>query len=130
MSSEQTPTAPDGLPALARYLDIVLVVAAAPIMLLIGVAGAGYAIGGGTWIAVRAVGVGVERYASASSDASRQIAIRLGYLLGRLFVLAFAVILARQISRSDGLAALFVIVGAYTIGLAISFATRPKRASR
>ena len=116
---------------LLRYLDVVLVLLAAPILLLIGVSAGGYAIGGGTWIAMRAIGVGVERYAGSTGDAGRQIGIRLGYLLGRLFVLALAVILARRSgSRGDGLAALLLIVGAYTVQLAISCAARPRRSAK
>ena len=42
---------------LLRFFDVALVVVAAPIMLLIGVPAAGYLIGAGAWIALRAVGV-------------------------------------------------------------------------
>ena len=49
-------------------------------------------------------------------------------MLGRLFLLALAVILVRKgEGADDGLAALLVIAFAYTIGLAISFANRPRR---
>jgi hypothetical protein len=109
-----------------RYLDIVLVALAAPIMLLIGVSPSGYLIGAGVWIALRAVGVAVERYATTTTEASRQIGIRLGYMLGRLFVLAIVVILVRKSDGQDaGLAALGVIVGAFTIQLAVSAIGRP-----
>lgn len=109
-----------------RYLDLVLVVVAAPIMLLLGVSPSGYLIGAGVWIALRALGIAVERYATTTSEASRQIGIRLGYMLGRLFVLAITVILVRKSDGQDaGLAALGVIVGAFTIQLAVSAIERP-----
>jgi hypothetical protein len=68
----------------------------------------------------------VERYASATTEASRSIGIRLGYMLARLFVLAIVVILVRKGDGQDaGLAALAVIVFAFTIQLAVSAVARP-----
>src|SRR5436305_13850307 len=88
---------PESPVGIVRYLDVVLVALAAPIMLLIGVSASGYLIGAVVWIALRALGIGVERYAAAATtDPSRAIGIRLGYMLGRLFVLAIAVILVRK----------------------------------
>jgi hypothetical protein len=113
------------LSPLVTYLDVILVVLAAPILLLIGVPAAGYAIGGGAWIVLRAVGILVENTA-ARVDVRRQVSLRMAYMLGRLFLLALAVIVARNSgSRDDGLTALFVIVGAFTIQLALSALTRP-----
>jgi hypothetical protein len=100
-------------------------VVAAPILLLIGVPALGYGLGAGTWIVLRAVGVGIET-GLRDRDARAQIGVRLGYMLGRLFLLALAVIVARQSSKDDGLTALAVIVVAFTIQLAISAAIRPR----
>jgi hypothetical protein len=113
--------------ALLRYFDVALLVVAAPIMLLIGVPAAGYLVGAGAWIALRAAGIAVERVADAVRDARQQIGLRLGYMLGRLFLLALAVILVRQSSGRDaGLAALAVVVFAFTVALVISAVTRPR----
>jgi hypothetical protein len=112
-------------------MDVVLVVVAAPIMLLIGVSAAGYCIAGGTWIALRGLGVGVERYAAATPDANRQIGVRMGYMLGRLFTLAIVVILVRKSDGQDaGLAALAVVVFAFTAQLVMSAFTRPRSSRR
>jgi hypothetical protein len=109
-----------------RYLDLVLLALGAPIMLLIGVSPAGYLIAAGVWAALRAIGVGVER-AGAGSVAGRDVAIRLTYMLGRLFALAMTIILVRRgDGRDAGLAALLVIVFAFTIQLGISAMTRPR----
>jgi hypothetical protein len=108
------------------FFDVALVLVAAPIMLLIGVPALGYGLGAGAWLALRLVGLGVDRAALATSDARRQIALRMAYMLGRLFLLAFAVILARQNSKGDGLAALAVIVIAFTVQLVTSALTRPR----
>jgi hypothetical protein len=115
------------MPVLLRYADVVLLLLAAPIVLLIGASAVGYGVGAGAWIVLRVVGVGVDRVADAAS-ASSQISLRLGYLMGRLFLLALAVILVRNGSGRDaGLTCLLVIVFAFTIALASSI---PGRAGR
>jgi len=112
--------------SLLNYFDVALVIVAAPIMLLIGVPALGYGLGAGAWIVLRAVGVAVE-HGIAGRDPRTQISARLGYMLGRLFLLALAVIIARQSGgRDDGLTALAVIVVAFTIELGISAANRPR----
>lgn len=112
---------------LVAYLDVVLVLLVAPIALLTGVSAVGYGAGGGAWLVLRAVGVAVERTASASSDARQQISLRMAYMLGRLFLLALAVILARRHSQNAGLAALIVVVVAFTVQLATAALSRPRR---
>jgi hypothetical protein len=108
-----------------RYFDVVLLVVAAPIMLLIGVPASGYCIGAAAWIILRAIGVGVQR-AATTVDINGAIAIRLGYMLGRLFALAITVILVRKSDgRDPGLAALVVVVFAFTVQLATSALSRP-----
>jgi hypothetical protein len=115
------------MPPLLRYFDVALLALAAPVLLLIGVPAAGYAVGAGAWIGLRVVGVAVERYASTTDDQTRMISVRLAYMLIRLFALALAVILVRRgEGQNGGLTALLVIVFAYTIQLATSFATRPR----
>ena len=85
----------------ARYLDVLIILVAAPILLLIGVSPVGYAAGAGAWIVLRLVGVGVERYA-ATADARNQIGVRLAYLLARVFLLALTVILVRRGAGKTG----------------------------
>jgi len=112
---------------LLAYLDVVVLVVAAPIMLLIGVPAVGYLVGAGAWIVLRAAGVAVERLIAATDDPRREVTLRLAYLMGRLFGLAIAVILVRNGSgRDDGLTALVVIVFAFTTQLILSFLTRAR----
>ena len=112
---------------LLSYLDVVLIVLAAPIMLLIDVPAGGYLTAMGVWIVLRAIGVAVDRYATASGDARMQISARLGYMLARLFILALTVVLARKaFGKDDGLTALVVIVFAFTVQLGTSALTRPR----
>ena len=114
--------------SLLRFVDVLLLLVAAPIMILIGVSAVGYAVGAGAWIVLRALGVPIERLASDTKDPGRQIGIRLGYMLARLFLLALAVILVRKGSGQDaGLTALAVVVFAFTVQLAVSAISRPRR---
>jgi hypothetical protein len=109
------------------YMDLVLLVVAAPIMLLIGVSASGYCIAAGSWVLLRLLGVGVERYAAATQEANRQIGVRMGYMLGRLFTLAIVVILVRKSDGQDaGIAALAVVVFVFTAQLVLSALTRPR----
>ena len=129
--SLSTPAANEGTLTVLAYFDVVLLVVAAPIMLLIGVPAVGYLVGAGAWIALRAVGLAVERAAGATDDPRREASLRLAYLLGRLFALAIAVILVRNgAGRDDGLTALVVIVFAFTVQLVLSFLNRPQRTPR
>jgi len=114
---------------LLAYLDVVVLVVAAPIMLLIGVPAVGYLVGAGAWFVLRAVGVAVDRAVDATDDPRREASLRLAYLLGRLFMLAIAVILVRNgAGRDDGLTALLVIVFAFTVQLVLSVLNRPRSA--
>jgi hypothetical protein len=125
--SLSAPATSDGHLTLLAYLDVVLLVVAAPIMLLIGVPAVGYLVGAGAWIALRAVGVVIERVIPSLRDPRSEITLRLAYLLGRLFLLAIAVIVVRNgAGRDDGLTALLVIVFAFTTQLVLSFLTRPR----
>ena len=114
--------------ALLRYLDVAVLVAAAPIMLLIGVSAVGYCVGAGAWIALRLGAAAVEHSALLVRNPRQEISLRLGFLLSRLFLLAIAVILVREDSGRDaGLTTLLVIVFAYTLSLAVGFLDRPRR---
>jgi hypothetical protein len=128
VTANRDPRTVPSLPNPLRYVDVVVIVVAAPIMLLIGVPAGGYLIALGAWTALRAVGVAVEHAATGSGNATQEISLRLGFLLGRLFLLALTVILVRSADgRNAGITALAVIVFAFTAELVVSAATRPRR---
>jgi hypothetical protein len=109
-----------------RYIDVVLVLLAAPVVLLAGASAAGYGVGVAAWIGLRAVGLVVDRSAGETGPTIQQVTLRLGYRLTRVFLLAMAVILARRTGgKHDGLAALLVILVAFTIQLTVSIIDRP-----
>jgi hypothetical protein len=116
-------------PLLLRYFDVALLLVAAPVLLLIGVPAAGYGIAAGAWIALRALGIPLEHgMGTAASDPRREISVRLGYMLGRLFALAVMIVLVRRdIGKDDGLTALAVVVVAFTVQLTLSAINRPRK---
>ncbi len=120
-------TPPDRSLSVLRYFDVLVLLVAAPIMLLIGVPASGYLIAAASWTALRLVGVAVDRYA-ATVDLTRSTAIRMVFMLTRLFGLAIVIILIRKADGQDaGLTALAVVVFAFTISLFISALNRPTR---
>ncbi len=123
-STSRASTAPEAPMTLLSNLDVVLLVLAAPIMLLIGVPAYGYLVATGAWILLRLIGVAVEHMAR-NGDPRREVSLRLAYMLGRLFALAMIVVLVRKTgTRDDGLTALIVIVFAFTIHMAVSAASQ------
>jgi hypothetical protein len=112
---------------LLRYIDVVLVVFAAPILLLIGVPALGYLAGMGIWILLRAIGELVERRAGAIGDVGKELSVRLVYVIARVFALALVIVLVRRGAGKDqGLTTLLVIVFAFTVALLVSLINRPR----
>ncbi len=108
-------------PEVLSYLDLLVVMVAAPIALLAGVPWAGYAIGAVGWVLLRGLGLAVEQRARTMDLVVEQVALRLSYRLARAALLTGAVVLAfKAEGRGDGLAALAVIVAAFTMRLPLS----------
>ena len=110
-----TRPAPEPL-ALLRYLDIVLVVAALPLVALAGLPMLGYAVGATAWIAQRAAGVWLERQAKRTTDPRRLIGLSLAGSLGRAWLVGGAILavgLAGE--REDGLIAAVLVAVAFTV---------------
>jgi hypothetical protein len=109
-----------------RSADVVVVLAAAPILVLVGVPAAGYLAGAATWILVRLLGVAVDRHATSLSHVVWQASLRLAYRTARVVLLALAaVVTSKAGGKNDGLAALLVITIAFTIQLTVAIIERP-----
>jgi hypothetical protein len=127
MSSTTMP-ASDPL-AIVRYLDVALLVLAAPFVVLAGAPVLGFVVGAGAWIVTRVLGVWVERYAR-TRDVKAQIAINFGVLMGRVWVVGIAIlVVGRTADRADGLMAALTALVAFTVYLAINLMTRPSERS-
>jgi hypothetical protein len=107
--------------ALLRYLDVVLVIAALPLVAFAGLPLLGYAVGAGAWIAQRAAGAVLERQAQRTTNVRRQVGLNLGSSLGRAWIVGGAILavgLAGE--REDGLTAAVVVAVAFTVYFATS----------
>jgi hypothetical protein len=101
-----------------RYADLIALAVAAPVLLLSGTSAAGYGAGAGTWLVIRALGMALESTTSAITELKEQVALRLGYRLARIILLAGATIAVREaVDENAGITALAVIASAFTIQL-------------
>ena len=108
-----------------RYLDVVLLILAAPFVWLLGGPMLGYAVGAGAWLFTRAVGALIERQA-CGREFKTQIALNFGVLMGRVWVVGIAIlVVGRTADREDGLTAALVALVAFTLYLATSLVLRP-----
>ena len=76
--------------ALLRYLDVVLVIAALPLVAFAGLPLLGYAVGAGAWITQRVAGALLERQAKRTTNVRRQVGLNLGSSLGRAWIVGGA----------------------------------------
>jgi hypothetical protein len=101
-----------------RYLDVVLVVLAAPFVILMGGPLLGYVVGATAWIATRLLGVLIERYARGKS-AKQQVGLNFGALMGRAWILGITILVVGLAGeREDGLMAALLALVAFTVYLA------------
>ena len=131
-SPQPTPSAAPQMPApmadplvLFRWLDVVLVVLAAPFVVLMDLPVLGYAIGATAWIANRLIGVGVEKLAAGQQDVRRAVGMNLFALIARSWLVGLTILavgLAGE--REDGLMAAILVLAAFTLYFVTSLLTR------
>jgi hypothetical protein len=101
---------------LFRWLDVILVVLAAPFVILTGLPVLGYVAGAAGWIVNRLIGVFVERAAAGQEDIRRAVGLNLGALIARSWLVGLTILavgLAGE--REDGLTAAILILAAFTL---------------
>jgi hypothetical protein len=129
MSSTTMPSS-DPL-AYMRFLDVIVVVAAAPFVILTGAPVLGYVAGAVAWIAGRTIGVFVERYARGRSDVRAQVGLSFGVLMGRAWLVGLTILAVGEAgSRSDGLMAGLLALVAFTVYFAMTLILRPLERTR
>jgi hypothetical protein len=109
-----------------RWIDVVLVVAAAPFVLLTGLPALGYVVGAVAWVVTRLLAHLVERRAQASKDPKTVAGLTLFTGLGRAWLLGLTILVVGLAgAREDGLTAAILIAVAFTTYLVTGLATRP-----
>jgi hypothetical protein len=110
---------------LARYLDVVLVIASAPFILLAGMPRLGYLLGAGGWIVIRFGVEFIKRRAWNATDTRTRAILHTTAILGRVWLVALVILAARFGGNTkDGITAAVVVLAAFTVELAMSFVMR------
>jgi hypothetical protein len=114
-----------------RYLDVCLVLATAPFVLAGGLPLAGYLIGAAAWLLTRLAAALLQAQARRAGDMKVKAGLQLAGMMGRVWIVGLAVILARfAAGKDDGIMAAALVLAAFTVYFAMSFVTRdgPTRA--
>jgi hypothetical protein len=125
--SESTPNALGIADPLApvRYLDVVLIVLAAPFVVLLELPVLGYAVGAAVWVASRVLESVLERSAGRS-DVRRAIGVKVGSMIGRTWLIGIGILaVGLAAEREDGFTAALLCLAAYTVHLATALILRP-----
>jgi len=108
-----------------RYLDVCLVLATAPFVLVGGMPTLGYLIGAAAWLLTRAGTAFAQERASRLDDPKFRAGLQVASMMGRVWLVALAVILARYAGgKDDGIMAAALVLAAFTVYFVMSFLTR------
>jgi hypothetical protein len=108
-----------------RYLDVCLVLATAPFVLVGGMPTLGYVVGACAWLLTRAGTAFVQARARRIGDPKLKAGLQVAGMMGRVWIVALAVILARYAgSKDDGIMAAGLVLAAFTVYFVMSFITR------
>jgi hypothetical protein len=109
-----------------RYLDVLLVVLAAPFVVLTGLPVLGYVAGAAVWLVQRAIAVAVEGRIRRQPDVRAAIGLGLGSTLGRAWLVGLTILVVGLAgAREDGVMAAVLVLAAYTLYLVTSLILRP-----
>jgi hypothetical protein len=114
-----------------RYLDVCLVLATAPFVIAGGLPLAGYLIGAAAWLLTRLGAAFLQAQARRAGNLKLSAGLQLAGMMGRIWLVALAVIVARETAgKDDGIMAAALVLAAFTVYFAMSFITHdgPTRA--
>jgi hypothetical protein len=109
-----------------RYLDVVLVVLAAPFVVAFGLPVLGYVVGAVVWIVQRLISARVEAHLRQEPDIRRQVGIGLSMSLARAFVVGLSILAVGLLgARADGAMAAILVLAAFTVYFVSALLIRP-----
>jgi hypothetical protein len=114
-----------------RYLDVCLVLATAPFVVAGGLPLTGYLIGAAAWLLTRLGAAFLQAQAKRAGNLKTSAGLQLAGMMGRVWLVVLAVILARETAgKDDGIMAAALVLAAFTVYFAMSFITHdgPTRA--
>ncbi len=99
-----------------RYLDALLVLATAPVVIATGLPVFGYLVAACAWLLTRVAAEALHARALRSRDPRVRAGLAVGVMMGRVWLIVLAVLLARYAgSREDGVMAAVLVLGAFTV---------------
>ena len=108
-----------------RYLDVVVVVLAAPFVLFTGLPVLGYVVGAVLWIVGRVIEAVLDARAR-HADVRAAVGLRFASMLGRTWLIGLGILaVGLAAEREDGFTAAIVCLVGYTIHLATALILRP-----
>ena len=112
--------------AFVRYLDVVVVVLAAPFVVLLGAPVLGYAVAAAAWIVQRFAAITIERRAERTGDMKTALGLNMASLVIRAWLMGLTILAVGLIAdREDGLTAGITVLVAFTVYFATSLLIRP-----
>jgi hypothetical protein len=109
-----------------RFIDVGLLVLAAPFVIALGAPALGFAVGAIAWIVQRAIAVTVDGHVRRMPDFRRGVALGLASSLGRAWGTGLAILLVGVLAeREDGLTAGITVLAAFTVYFALNLVLRP-----
>ena len=109
-----------------RYLDIVVVLLAAPFVILLGAPVLGYVVGAAVWIIQRVAAITIERRAERAGDIKTAVGLNMASLILRAWLVGLTILAVGLIAdREDGLTAGITVLAAFTVYFATSLLIRP-----
>ncbi|HWX96277.1 MAG TPA: hypothetical protein VNZ01_05440 [Solirubrobacteraceae bacterium] len=108
-----------------RYLDVCLVLATGPFVLVGGLPMFGYLVGACAWLLTRIGTAFVHERARNAKDPKLRAGLLVGGMMGRVWIVAFAVVLAKLAGgRADGIMAAVLVLAAFSVYFVMSLVTR------
>jgi hypothetical protein len=114
-----------------RYLDVLLVLATAPFVLAAGMPLFGYAVGAAAWLLTRVGADVLQAKAMHANDVRLRAGGMVGVMMGRVWLIVLAVLLARYAgSKNDGIMAAVLVLAAFTVYFMLTLVQRGGRLDR
>jgi len=108
-----------------RYLDVIVVVLAAPFVVFTGLPVLGYVVGAVLWIVGRVIEAALDARARRA-DVRAAVGLRFASMLGRTWLIGLGIlVVGLAAEREDGFIAAIVCLVAYTVHLATALILRP-----
>ncbi len=109
-----------------RYLDVVILVLAAPFVVLLGAPVLGYAVAAAAWIAQRAAAVAIDRRTARAKDPKAVLGLAMTSLVIRAWLIGLTILAVGLLAeREDGLTAGITVLVAFTVYFATALILRP-----